>query len=232
MLSDLSLMDLHIDALFCHDDRGRMLRVNDPDGRPAPRLFLGRTTSGNRWRVRHDLPDLLAGELERLLRAEPIATDLSVPPATLDRMRALLNAQAPVGSISAGPAWRFPDDIPPPDGVTVVTSANAGVLQPHFGWLVEELPHRQPCAAVIRDGAAVSVCFSSRDTTLAREAGVDTARAFRRRGYAAAVVAAWARAVRQTGRVPLYSTSWDNLASQGVARRLGLLLYGEDLSIS
>jgi hypothetical protein len=33
------------------------------------------------------------------------------------------------------------------------------------------------------------------------------------------------------GQVPLYSTSWENLASQGVARRLGLQLYGVDLSI-
>jgi hypothetical protein len=46
------------------------------------------------------------------------------------------------------------------------------------------------------------------------------------------VVAAWARAIRESGGEPLYSTSWDNKASRGVARKLGLLLYGEDLHLS
>jgi hypothetical protein len=36
--------------------------------------------------------------------------------------------------------------------------------------------------------------------------------------------------VRRENRIPLYSTSWDNAASRGVARRLGLVLYGADLS--
>jgi hypothetical protein len=39
------------------------------------------------------------------------------------------------------------------------------------------------------------------------------------------------RAVAAARLQPLYSTSWDNLGSQGVARRLGLRLYGEDWSI-
>ena len=81
-------------------------------------------------------------------------------------------------------------------------------------------------------GTPVSACFSSRTSAGASEAGVETLPEFRRRGYASAVTAAWARHVRAAGRVPLYSTSWDNLASQHVARRLGLLLYGADLHIT
>lgn len=46
-----------------------------------------------------------------------------------------------------------------------------------------------------------------------------------------ALVAAWARRVRQQDAVPLYSTSWDNLASQAVARSLGAHLLGADFWI-
>jgi hypothetical protein len=45
------------------------------------------------------------------------------------------------------------------------------------------------------------------------------------------VVAAWAATLRASGRVPIYSTSWDNLASQAVARKLGLPLFGAEMSL-
>jgi predicted GNAT family acetyltransferase len=61
---------------------------------------------------------------------------------------------------------------------------------------------------------------------------VETLAAWRQRGYGAATVAAWAAAVRRQGRLPLYSTSWDNLASQGLARNLGFVPYGEDFSLA
>jgi predicted GNAT family acetyltransferase len=72
----------------------------------------------------------------------------------------------------------------------------------------------------------VSVCFSSRIGPLSMAAGVFTLLEHRGRGYAAIATAAWGAAVRMTGRIPVYGTSWDNLASQGVARRLGLIMHG------
>jgi hypothetical protein len=45
------------------------------------------------------------------------------------------------------------------------------------------------------------------------------------------VVAAWAQAVRASGRIPGYGTSWDNLASQTVARKLGLVPYGVSIGL-
>ena len=47
MLTDLALMNLHIRALFLTDERDRLLTTNEPDPPPAPRLYLGRTTTGN-----------------------------------------------------------------------------------------------------------------------------------------------------------------------------------------
>ena len=68
-----------------------------------------------------------------------------------------------------------------------------------------------------------------------RSAGWDdravTRRSWTSRAAVAAAVAAWALAVRKEGRIPLYSTSWDNLASRSVARKLDLILYGTDFSI-
>jgi hypothetical protein len=46
------------------------------------------------------------------------------------------------------------------------------------------------------------------------------------------VVAAWRDAVEVDGRVPMYSTSWDNVASLGIARKLALIPYADTLSIS
>ena len=61
---------------------------------------------------------------------------------------------------------------------------------------------------------------------------VHTVPEFRRRGYALAAVAGWAQAVRACGATPFYSTSWDNLASQRVAQRLGGQLVGADFHVT
>jgi RimJ/RimL family protein N-acetyltransferase len=109
-----------------------------------------------------------------------------------------------------------------------LTMANIEVVRSTYPWLLDELADWRPCFAVVRDGAAVSVCFSARIGAAAAECGVDTLPAFRGRGYATAVTTAWGASVRDAGLVPLYSTAWDNLASQGVARRIGLTMFGAD----
>ena len=97
--------------------------------------------------------------------------------------------------------------------------------------LRSEIDYAQPCVVFVRDNQAVSICRSVRITSLAHEAGLETLVPYRGRGYAAAVVAGWATAVRQAGRLPLYSTSTDNMASQSVARKLGLSFYGVNFMI-
>lgn len=223
-------LDLHLRALFVHDERGRIVTRNALDGGPASRFFLGRTADGNRWRFRHDVPEDLAARLEALSAEEPVVADLRDPPRHEARYRDLLSSHEPVGEVWAGPAYRFPSDLPPPNAKPVrLTAANAsllrgGDLEP---WL-EDIGHSEPLVALVRDDRAVSICGSVRVTPEAHEAGVETSAAARGHGFAVAVVAAWARAVRDSGAEPLYSTSWENTASQGVARKLGLTPYASD----
>jgi predicted GNAT family acetyltransferase len=87
---------------------------------------------------------------------------------------------------------------------------------------------RSPVLAVVEAGHAVSVCFCARRSDVAAEAGLQTAEAFRGRGFGTRVTAAWALAIRASGRIPLYSTSWTNGASLAVARKLGLVAYASD----
>ena len=233
MVSDLELMTIQVSALFRHDERGRLLSTNETDPPPAPRLFLGRTRDGNLWRFRHDLPQPLVDRLEALLAAEPVTDDLSQPVRSLTALRALLETAGPPVEMWSGPAFRFPSELPLPEHHAArITSENDEVVRRVFPTLAQDLPSCQPCLAVVQEGRLASICFSARNTLLAAEAGVNTVEEFRGRGYAGSVVNAWAAVVRGEGRIPLYSTSWDNAASRAVARKLGLVPYGEDLEIA
>jgi len=131
-----------------------------------------------------------------------------------------------------GPAYRFPDSLWVSPEVVRIDRSTAYLLEFGFSDLVPELDHCQPVVAIVKGDKAVSVCQSVRKSEEAEEAGVDTLLPHRGKGYAAQVVAGWARIVREQGRIPLYSTSWDNRASQRVAEKLGLGLYGVDIHIS
>src|SRR5207247_7480481 len=115
-------------------------------------------------------------------------------------------------------------------GVVAITEFSQ--LERHFrGWTPDELPGRAPILGIVEDGHAVSICFCARRSSVAAEAGLDTAANFRGRGFGAQVAAAWARAIRDSGRLPLYSTSWSNAASLAVARKLKLRACASDWNL-
>jgi RimJ/RimL family protein N-acetyltransferase len=237
--SDLQLIELQASALFTSDADGRLRYIREPgypDAAldPAPRFFMGRTRAGNVWRFRHDLPDELVRELEALCCAEPAAANLADPPTQAGAIRALLEEHAPIADEWRGPAYRVPDSVHAPAEVILISEINAHLLEANFPWTITEPGGFKigPLAAAVAGNRAVSICFCSRITAQAAEAGVETVEAARRHGYASAAVAAWAAAVRRRGLVALYSTSWENLASQGVARKLGMIRYGDDWSIT
>ena len=235
MFSDLNLMNMHISALFIHDDRSRLLFVNESDGllSPAPRLFLGRTRAGNVWRFRADLPETLCAELDALCSSEPLlGAKFNESPRNLEKYVRLLENDAAAIEISSGPAFCFADFDKPSKSVITLTKSDAELLQNGFEDLAAELSAWQPFIALINENRAVSVCRSVRITPSAHEAGVETLKDFRGRGFAKDVTAEWARKVRAIGAIPLYSTSWENHASQAVARKLDLKCYGIDFSIN
>ena len=231
ILTDHELLQLQVEALFTHDAAGRIVSKNKPVYAPAPRLFLGRSLAGNLWRYRDDVPADLIIVLEPLLARDPTLERLDALPTVPVEIVAALAHHQPITEVYAGPAWRLPERNPTRGRAILVTPDHADVLRPNYPVLAENLAERSPCGAVIDDGAAVSVCFSARISSHVAEAGLDTVAAARGRGYGADAVTAWTAALRATGRLPLYSTSWDNLASRRVAEKLGAIQYGLDLSI-
>ena len=192
-LSDLELAEIDIATVFTHDAAGRIVTSNEPDGVPAPRFIFGRTSVGNIWRVRHDVPEPIVRELETLAVAEPVHDDLEAWPVHLDAMiEALHPGDNPVVP-ERDLAYRFPAEIPEPAGATRITHANLQLLRRIVADLADVeagLAHGDICTAMVVDGAAVSMCSCARLTDHAAEAGVETLEEYRGRGYAPVIVAA------------------------------------------
>ena len=218
--------ELQLQTLFVLDDRRRIVSSRDPSPRAGPRFALIRDASGCAWATRVDVPDRVAEQVDELARTEPPARDLRSEPTHATQYVALIG-----GRMDAGPVFTFPDVLARP--ADVVPLENLSPLERHFrGWSADELPESSPIMAITDQGDAVSVCFCARRSPVAAEAGVETASGFRGRGLAARVTAAWALAVRGSGRIALYSTSWNNPASLAVARKLALDACGSDWSLS
>ncbi len=217
--------DLLLQTLFSLDDDKRIVGTREPDPSPGPKFSLIRGKRDRAWAVRSDVPQHLAEELDALARDEPPVADFRDAPVNAERYLSLID-----GRVDSGPAFEFPDEIATASGTVFIEDADQ--LDYHFaGWTKDEIPFRTPIVALIDNGHAVSVCFCARRTDVTAEAGVETAVEYRSRGFATQVTAAWGLAIRASGRVPLYNTSWDNHASLAVARKLGLSMYASTWSI-
>jgi hypothetical protein len=224
-------MRLHVVACYVHDATGDLLRINDWIGAPAPRFWLGLTADGCLWRFRHDVPRALRAELEALCRDEPrIGAGRSTPKHDAGYRRILDSGGDP--NVVSGPTYWAAHAMKAMGSAVRIVDFEASLLRGDLEPWRPDVPHQQPFLAAVEAGRAVSVCASVRITPEAHEAGVETLPEHRRRGHALAVVSAWARAVQGLGCVALYSTSWDNRASQAVAARLGLEAFGQEYRIS
>ena len=216
--------DLQLRTLYVLDADGRMLSTREPGTRRPPVLALIRGREDCVWALRADISDDLAAELGRLAAEEPAVTDLSTPPLNAERCEALVG-----GHVESGPAFAFPDEIAEPGDVVPI--GDPAFLGTGFPELVDEIDGRAPMLAVVEDGRPVSICFCARSGDEAAEAGLDTLESYRGRGFGPRATAAWALAIRASGRIPLYSTAWTNEASRAVARKLGLIAYASDWNL-
>ncbi|HEY1880094.1 MAG TPA: GNAT family N-acetyltransferase [Caulobacteraceae bacterium] len=222
---DVALARRRMRALFRHDRRGRLVAINEWSAGTPPRLLLMRTGAGALAGIHYDTPDDVAASLAALARSEPPA--LTEIPAFSDRYLEALGAT----TFRAGPAFVFPTTLPAEAEVIEVGAGNADLLSGGLESWRPDVGRRGPFLAIVEAGRAVALCASVRITRHVHCAGVETAADCRGRGLASRVVAAWAVRVRALGAVPFYSTSWDNLGSRGVARRLDLEQVAVDFAI-
>jgi len=140
-------------------------------------------------------------------RPELIATIRALPPATVYADEAAVLARLhPGGSGPAPVRGRTYHFASPP------AEANAG--------LVRVTPEG---VGIWVDGDRAAWAWSSRSNGHAAELAVETLPAYRRRGYAQLVSAAWANVQLGAGRVAFYSHLAANTASAALAQRLGVV---------
>lgn len=228
----MSTPELHLRTSFVLDQRGRIVSTREPAAQRGPLFTIARGATRCAWAIRSDVPDGLAHELARLAREEPPAPNLREPPVHALRYQSLLGDRLRGAPPSGGPAFTFPETLPRAGEVVVVE--DEGRLERHFrGWIPGEIgAGRAPVLAVVAEGVPVSICFCARSSEIAAEAGLETATPFRGRGLGPRVAAAWAEAIRASGRLPLYSTAWSNDASLAVARKLRLEAYASSWSLA
>ncbi len=233
----MSTPSLLLRTMYVLDSCGRIVSTREPGPTHGPLFTLVRGATQRAWAIRADLPASMARELDAYASNEPPEAWSSARPAHashyLRLLQPLLGARRSQSSptITGGPAFDFPCDLECPDSVGRATD-EARLSINFTGWVAGEIEEgRGPVMAIHRNGIPVSICFCARSGDEAAEAGVETAATFRRLGLAKLVTAAWACAVRASGRIPLYSTSWENSESIGLARSLTLVQYAAHWSV-
>jgi GNAT superfamily N-acetyltransferase len=222
VLNDHILVQL-VETKFRADERRRLKG-------DAPHLYIFRTPELVICRCHADLADEIATTVE----------ELSVRPRDRPREWAreyahyleALSSVGPLLSMRAGQLYSFPDLLAFEGTCITIVESNADLLR---GGLDEWLPDVAvglPMTAIVADGRAVSICTSVIAAKTVHEAGVETLPDYRRRGFGVQTVASWARAVQASGATPFYATTFDNVASQRLAARLGLSLVGAEFSLT
>lgn len=205
------------------DAAGDLVRLPGPHPDGLPRFYCARLADGGDVRFyRHDVPGDVRSRLARI-PWEQARQDSA-------RVCAILAAHGTCEGTWIGRSYAVTRPIDPPERAGVrrldPTAPTERTLLADFD--ADMAGYGWPAFAILAEGRVVSACVSSREDDRAAEAWVQTVPAYRGRGFARRVTAAWAHAAQQSGKIPFYSHSEDNAASAGVARGLGLEPYAYD----
>lgn len=224
--TDIELLRREMDTLWGTDLYGRPSHSQP--------LVAVAVAGGSRYvRLSCSLPFEVRRRLDQL---DPQEAESS-PEALIERFRELLPFAA--SGYGGGPSYVFEGKrIPETDisGLRIVSSDDADIeflraVRPDPWWEVEEwddfLAGRiGPWAVGVREGRVAALCHTPVASSVAAEAGVWTHPDERGRGWAGLVTSEWARVAGKEFETLFYSARFDNVASQAVARKLGLRPIG------
>lgn len=233
-----SLLALEIDAVFG-------IRPDPPTGvrqlvKPAPRAEAHEVEAVFGWSPRaavlavSEVVAPLALDLEPAA-AQPFCQD--VIPAVIERLSHALETPTRTISVSGGPSFIFPDELPEVQvSLPVIVWDESGqerarTLDRPSNWEADEWAQLiggelGPWAMALDGNHPVSITFTPAATAIAAEAGAWTRADHRGAGLAAAVTRAWWKLERARKQIVLYSTDRGNHASLAVARKLRLTPLG------
>jgi RimJ/RimL family protein N-acetyltransferase len=195
------------------DSAGRLAPLASVEAEAIPRVYLARHQAGFVRLYRNSLPDEIVARLDQLADAT-LLDDRAL-------VRHILGFDTPCTDWWEGSSYVVSE--PPPQREFPDVQRLDSADQLSLGGLDSGvLSIGRPIYAVVVNGQVASTCISVRENASAAEAWVQTAPAYRRRGYARQATAAWAHDVRLAGKIAFYSHAWDNAASLGIARSLGM----------
>lgn len=224
---------------------GRILRENDPDRSPGPRLFVAGCPTGNLALVRHDVSDRTATQVLNLLAAEPPWLKPAACPQRFGEVMQLLLREQPVSSVEASLIYTLPRLRSVKTDLRFICSSTdeGAALLDHFAEIGLP-PHLidagfakirdfwPPWCVAIKGEVIAAMAFAARLGERGAEVGVYTFPGWRSRGLAAAVTAKWSSLPELAGRELFYSASTANTSSQRVAVRLGLQHFAVELRVA
>lgn len=224
--TDIELLRREMDTLWGTDLYGR-------PSHSQPLVALAVAGGSRCVRLSPSLPV----EVRRRLDQLDLQEAESSPEALIERFRELLPFAA--SGYGGGPSYVFDGErTPEPTNpeLRILSSEESDIeflrtARPEPWWEAEEwddfLAGRiGPWAVGVREGRVAALCHTPVASSVAAEAGVWTHPDERGRGWAGLVTSEWARVAGKEFETLFYSTRFDNVASQAVARKLGLRPIG------